>query len=82
MSPIPTVLVASLSYLSIVGGSSLAMTEKMSHPNVLYLCIEDTGPFLGCYGYEPVRTPNIDQLARDSVLAHPPWLSGSTFIPR
>lgn len=37
-------------------------------PNILYLCIEDTGPFLGCYGHPEVKTPRIDSFAREAVL--------------
>ncbi|MBX2850655.1 MAG: sulfatase [Phycisphaeraceae bacterium] len=33
-------------------------------PNVLWLIAEDMGQELGCYGY-PIKTPNIDRLARE-----------------
>ncbi|MEL7159788.1 MAG: sulfatase-like hydrolase/transferase [Bacteroidota bacterium] len=37
-------------------------------PNVLWITIEDTSPqFIGAYGNEDVRTPNIDRLAREGV---------------
>ncbi len=33
-------------------------------PNVLWITLEDTSPqFIGCYGNESARTPNIDRLA-------------------
>ena len=32
-------------------------------PNVLFIILEDWGPFLGCYGEKEMRTPNLDRLA-------------------
>jgi len=32
-------------------------------PNVVWIIADDFSPELGCYGYEGVRTPHIDQLA-------------------
>lgn len=31
--------------------------------NILMICIDDLKPMLGCYGYEHIKTPNIDALA-------------------
>lgn len=36
--------------------------------NVLWIVSDDLGPELGCYGYEGVDTPNLDQLASEGVL--------------
>ncbi|XP_078602080.1 iduronate 2-sulfatase-like isoform X1 [Branchiostoma floridae x Branchiostoma japonicum] len=36
-------------------------------PNVLFLVIDDLRPALGCYGYQNVITPNIDQLAAKGI---------------
>lgn len=38
------------------------------HPNVLYISIEDLSPRLGCYGDTLVKSPHIDQFAKESVL--------------
>ncbi len=40
-----------------------------SQPNVLLLIGEDTGLHLGCYGDPDARTPTLDTLARDGLLA-------------
>jgi arylsulfatase len=41
---------------------------KDGAPNVLFIVLDDTGyGHLGCYG-SPIRTPNIDALARDGLL--------------
>src|SRR5688572_17286806 len=37
-------------------------------PNVLLICVDDLKPLLGCYGEKRIQTPNIDRLARGSVL--------------
>lgn len=37
-------------------------------PNILMIAVDDLRPMLGCYGDKRVKTPNIDQLAADSML--------------
>jgi iduronate 2-sulfatase len=37
-------------------------------PNVLLICVDDLKPLLGCYGDKRIQSPNIDRLARRSVL--------------
>lgn len=37
-------------------------------PNILWIVSEDNGPFLGCYGDEFAKTPNLDNLAKQGVL--------------
>lgn len=52
-------------------------------PNVLWITLEDTSPqFIGCYGNESARTPNIDRLAArgvrfDSAFANAPVCSSA-----
>ena len=36
-------------------------------PNILWILAEDHGPQLGCYGFQGVRTPNLNRLAEEGV---------------
>src|SRR5512145_2068963 len=37
-------------------------------PNILFVCVDDLKPVLGCYGDRLVKSPNIDRLASRGVL--------------
>lgn len=41
--------------------------QSKQSPNILWLVSEDTSPDLGCYGDNVVKTPNLDQLAKQGV---------------
>jgi N-sulfoglucosamine sulfohydrolase len=36
-------------------------------PNIIWIVCEDISPFIGAYGYNGVKTPNIDRLAAEGV---------------
>jgi len=42
-------------------------TLSREQPNILWVYVEDTNPWMSCYGDEVVQTPNIDGLAREGV---------------
>lgn len=44
-----------------------AQNSATTHPNILWLSVEDMSPWLNCYGDSTVPTPNIDRLAREGV---------------
>jgi arylsulfatase A len=59
-------LLSAPSYLS----SSEANDGEELLPNFVVIMVDDLGAMdLGCYGNNYIRTPNIDQLAKDGVLA-------------
>ncbi len=42
--------------------------EAPQKPNVLFICIDDLRPELGCYGHSYIKSPNIDRLAERGVV--------------
>ncbi|OXU13943.1 sulfatase family protein [Sedimentisphaera salicampi] len=48
--------------------SSFADNHSKQKPNVLWITIEDTSLFFGCYGDEVAKTPNVDKLAEEGTL--------------
>lgn len=59
------VLILLATALSCVASIDEACGED--RPNILWIIADDFSPELGCYGYEGVRTPNIDRLADQGV---------------
>jgi uncharacterized sulfatase len=57
--------VLSLFFLSFSGFTGLLLSQN--DPNILWITAEDMSPVLGCYGDTDANTPNIDQLARESI---------------
>ena len=51
-----------IAVLFVVGGVGYA-----TPPNVLFLCVDDLKPALGCYGDPHAQTPSIDRLAARGV---------------
>jgi arylsulfatase A-like enzyme len=48
--------------------ASTISSQETPRPNILWLTYEDTSPeFIGCYGNEQARTPNIDNMAKEGV---------------
>lgn len=45
----------------------IASTSQFK-PNVLFIVIDDLRPNLGVYGYQNAFTPNIDRLAKKSIV--------------
>ncbi len=37
--------------------------KTIQQPNILFICVDDLRPELGCYGSEFIKSPNIDRLA-------------------
>ena len=57
--------------LGVISLSSCTVAQKdkeISNPNILWITTEDISPQLGCYGFEYVNTPVLDQLAADGVM--------------
>ena len=51
------------------GGSISAAQDDSSRPNIVFLFADDQNTLsVGCYGNKDVKTPNMDQLAREGVV--------------
>lgn len=54
----------------VLGAVCAAAVERDStdtRPNILWVILEDTNDWMGCYGDTLARTPNIDKLAADGI---------------
>ncbi len=72
----------------VAGGMAGALFSKVSpanplkkRPNILWIIAEDFSPDLGCYGNTIVRTPNIDELARDGAMYTRAYTSAPACCP-
>lgn len=66
----PTLLAGIIALLSVLLLASCEAEEQESQdspPNIIWLMAEDISTDLGCYGFPDVRTPNLDQLAKEGV---------------
>jgi N-sulfoglucosamine sulfohydrolase len=55
-------------FLCFAGCLSLFSSDaQQKKPNILWITCEDISPYIGAYGDKVVKTPNIDQLAREGV---------------
>ena len=50
-------------------------------PNILWITSEDNGPHLGCYGDADANTPNLDALAKRSVIYRHCWSNAPVCAP-
>ncbi|MEZ4902999.1 MAG: arylsulfatase [Spirosomataceae bacterium] len=54
--------------ISAVGYLFMAYQPKASTPNIIYIYADDLGyAELGCYGQQKIRTPHLDQLAKEGI---------------
>jgi len=58
-------------FVSLIVTISFGLTAKdngAGQPNVLFIVVDDLRTELGCYGEEPIESPNIDRLASEGTL--------------
>ncbi|GAB4037045.1 sulfatase-like hydrolase/transferase [Spirosoma gilvum] len=48
-------------------GQQASKAATSGQPNIIWITCEDTSPYIGAYGDKLVKTPNIDQLAKEGV---------------
>ena len=49
-------------------GLALPAQQNGRRPNVLFFAVDDLRPELGCYGVRGIQSPNIDRLAKQSMV--------------
>jgi len=60
----------------------LVYSDNPVRPNILWLTFEDTSPqFIGCYGDQHAKTPNMDRLASDGVRFTSAFSTGAVSSP-
>ena len=63
-----TLTYGALALLVVTATGALFLPAPAPSPNVLFICIDDLRPALGCYGNTIVQSPNLDQLASQAYL--------------
>ncbi len=54
-------------FLGLLAIAFAVPVEAAERPNVLFICVDDLKPMLGCYGDTTIKSPNIDRLAARGV---------------
>lgn len=54
--------------LIVFTGSNSENHKSFIKPNILFICVDDLRPELGCYGKDYIKSPNIDRLASKGVV--------------
>ena len=57
-----------ISILFIFGSCNSKTEQSIEKPNVLFICVDDLRPELGCYGNDYIHSPNIDKLAQSGAI--------------
>ena len=48
-------------------GLAAISSLRAAKPNIVWIVIEDASPHIGCYGETLIKTPNIDNMAREGI---------------
>lgn len=64
-SPYPILL---FSIVQIFSSDVEAIVKDTKKPNVLFICVDDLRPELGCYGANYMKSPNLDKLGSSGIV--------------
>ncbi len=59
----------------------LALPLHAKPVNIVWIVIEDASPHIGCYGETVIKTPNMDQMAKDGVRCHHAFVTSPVCSP-
>jgi iduronate 2-sulfatase len=71
MDLMQSILLAALGGLflgAVLSAAEPTQPAPAARPNVLFICVDDLKPLLGCYGDPNIKSPNMDRLAKRGVL--------------
>lgn len=78
----PSSLLLRLVGVLVCGGSAALPAAESKPPNILFILADDWGwGDLGCYGHRQMKTPRLDQLARQGILFTQFYVNGSVCSP-
>jgi len=61
--------------------SALKKALDSGRPNILFICVDDLRPELGCYGKAYMKTPHLDRLAKEGVTFSRHYIQAPTCGP-
>lgn len=61
-------LLLGMGFIAASSCSNNAKLAQQKNPNILFIAVDDLRPELGCYGNPLIKSPNIDRLAKESVI--------------
>src|SRR5882757_6995879 len=62
-------------------GFSHNLIGASAKPNILFICVDDLKPLLGCYGDKSIHSPNIDRLAQRGMLFESAYCNQAVCAP-
>jgi len=81
MSRLHLLLSVTVMLLCFPGENCAQEKKRPKQPNFLWITSEDHGPHLGCYGDKFARTPNLDKLAKKSMIYLHAWSNAPVCAP-
>ena len=79
---IPRLLTVLLCLLNLLLATFCSSALKTKEPNLIIIIIDTLrADHLSCYGYKQIKTPNLDELAKNGMLFTQFYVSGSVCSP-
>jgi iduronate 2-sulfatase len=66
---------------TLFAGFSADLIAATGNPNVLFICVDDLKPLLGCYGDKRIQSPNIDRLGKRGIVFESAYCNQAVCAP-